>query len=98
MPAVCTMAASDDLAPGPARIAHRSADDKASGRIDVIFRVAVEHSGWHDGTNYQFHNRFAQIRVGNLLVVLRRDYHGVYAHRASISVFDADLVFFVSAK
>src|SRR5690606_18258018 len=35
----------DDLPPGQAAIAVRSADHKSTGRVDVVFRVCRQHTG-----------------------------------------------------
>src|SRR6185437_6165713 len=71
----------DDLASGEATVAHRAADDKPTGRVDVVLRILVEQVCRQNGLNDVLQNVGAQFFVGNSLGVLRGNDHRVNAER-----------------
>jgi len=77
-----TVGVHDDLAAGESGVAHRPADNEASGGIDVIFGVSVEQVGWEIAawiTCFMMSAR--RVFVGDGLGVLRRDDDRVNADR-----------------
>ena len=56
----------DDLAPGQTGVAHRSADNEAPGRVDVVLGVRIQQFGRNDGLNHILQNVGAQLIVANL--------------------------------
>ncbi len=51
------------LRPVKAGVAHRSADDEAAGRIDVVLGVLVEEVGGNDGLDHVLENVGVQLLV-----------------------------------
>src|SRR4029078_13176790 len=76
----------DDLAAGAAGVAVRAADHEAPGRVDQDAGLAVDHLLRHDLVHDLLGHLFAQGLVGGGRAVLRRDDHGVDAHRAALVV------------
>ena len=89
----------DDLAAGEAGVAHRSADDKAAGRVDVILGVLVEPLGGQHGLDDVLENVGVQLFVADALGVLAADDHGVNASGlAVLIVFHGNLALAVGAQ
>ena len=93
--AVCV---DDDLASGQSRIALRTADHKASGRIHQHAGLFIEQSFGQRRTDDIFdHIRF-QLFVRDVLVMLCGNDDGVDVHRLVVRVFDRHLRFSVGTQ
>src|SRR5216683_255207 len=63
MTAVAPVSVNNDLASSQARVAHGSADHKATRRVDVILRFRIQHRGGNNRFNHMLRDSVAKIRV-----------------------------------
>ena len=98
VPAHAAVGVHDDLAAGEAGVAVRSADDEAAGGIDVILGSGIHHvRGDHRIDDVLLHVR-AELFGRDVVVVLRRDHHGVDALGLAVHVLHADLALAVGPQ
>ena len=76
----------DDLAASQSGVAHGAADDEASGRIDVVLGVLVQHFGGKRSLNHELENVAAQFVVADRLGVLGGDDDRIDADRLVVLV------------
>ena len=82
----------NDLSACQAGVALRSADDEASGRIDIDLCLLIQQFCRHSGFDHQVDHIPADLLQLRLRGVLGRDHDGVHAHRPSLLVIlDGDL-------
>ena len=99
VPAHAAVGIDDDLAPGDAAVAHRSADDKAPGGVDeVIWSCWSSSSAGMAGCDDVFHHRLLDLVVRNVIGVLGADQHRIHAHGFAVGVFHGDLGFAVGVE
>src|SRR5262245_52954194 len=95
MTAHAAVGINDDFPSGEPTVALRPADDKASGRVNVIDSVLVEKFRGNDGFDHAVDDGFLQFAVFHVNAVLGRNDDIFYAHRLAITIFDGDLGFAV---
>ncbi len=99
VPAHAAVRIDDDLAPGQAGVAHRAADDEASGRVDEELGLRRHERGRQNRPNDLLHDRFLQGLVLDVFAVLGRDDDRVDGQRPVIgAVADRDLALAVGAQ
>ena len=73
----------NDLPARQAAVAHRTADDKASGGVNVEFGIAVDVFRGDGRLNHCLHNSFPQVLNGDVGSVLGGHHNGRAAHHAA---------------
>ena len=99
MTAHAAVSVDDNLASRQAGIAHRSADDEASGRIDVVLGVLVKKMRGNHRLNDVFQNVCAQFVIADAFRVLCGDDHGIDALHVFLRiVFNRHLRFSIGTQ
>ena len=88
----------DNLAPGEAAVAVRSADHEASGRVDVVLDLALDEVRREDWLDDLVDHEVLNFGVGDFFIVLRGDDDGVDTNRAIFVILDCDLALAVGTK
>ena len=89
----------DDLTAGQAGVAHRTADDESSGRVDIKLGVRVDQMRRQGGPDDLVDNGLTQVMDLNVLVVLRGDDDGVDTFDGAVlGVLHGDLTLAVRTK
>ena len=88
---VAAVGVDDYLAAGQTGVAVWSADDEAAGRVDVVFRLAVQELLRNDGLDDVLDQILLDLLLGHVGVVLRGDQDGIHAHGLIVFVFDGHL-------
>src|SRR5579859_816572 len=100
VPGHAAVGVDDDLPPGQPGVAHRAADLKPAGRVDQqAVAAGLDARVGQDGLDHVVLDvggqQFLEVDVGR---VLRRDHHGVQAHRRVAYVLDGHLGLAVRAQ
>src|SRR5215470_3040044 len=94
MPAHASIGINNDLAAGEAGVAHRTTNDEAAGRIDVILGVLVEQVAWDYGLDDILENLGAQLVIAHQFGVLSGNYDRVNTEGFAVGiVLDSHLGF-----
>src|SRR5687767_7608714 len=88
IPAVCVH---DDLSTRQSRVTLWTTHDKTSRRVYMIFCRFIEQFRWNGRLYNLLLNLLSQLLICHFRRMLGRDYDGVDAEGASVSVFDRDL-------
>ncbi len=88
----------DDLAPGDARVAHRSADDEAPGGVDVDLHPLIAQAFGDDRVDDVLQDARVDIRVLDRVGVLGAHKDGIDAHRLAVGVLNRHLALAVGAQ
>ncbi len=89
----------DDLAPGQAAVTEGAAGDEPPGRVDVELRVAVQPLGRQHRLDDVLHHRLVDLLLGDVVVVLGGQHHGVTARDpAGVVVGKGDLALGVGTQ
>ena len=88
----------NDLAAGQARVALRSADDKASRGVDEKLGFLVEQMRWQNFLDDLLDDKILDFLVLHVMRVLRGDNHVRDAHGLVVFVLNGDLAFGVGSE
>ncbi len=88
----------DDLAPGQAAVAVRTADHEAAGGVHQVAHVALHQLLGQHRLDDQLDHRLADLLLRHVRVVLGGHHHGVDRHRLAVDVLDGDLALGVRAQ
>jgi len=88
----------DDLAPGHAGVAHRSADDEAPGGVDVNLHPLIAQAFGDDGVDDVLYDARVDIRLLDRVGMLGADEDGIDAHRLAVGVLNGNLALAVGAQ
>src|SRR6266568_676908 len=91
VPGIAPVAVDDDLAAGHPRVSPGPAQHEAARRVHVDGRAPVEHLGRNHLLEHEFPQILADPRQVDVLGVLRREHHGIDAHRPAVDVLDRHL-------
>ena len=98
MTAHTTVSIDDDLAAGQSRIPHRSADNKAAGRVDIDLQLVIDHFLRKDRIDHVFNDGCTDLFLGDIFRMLGGDQDRINTLRFPVSVFDRDLALAVRAQ
>ena len=88
----------DDLATGQTGVAHRSADDELTGRVDVELGLGVDETRGDHRLDDLLHDELTEGALLDVAAVLARDDDGVDAARPAVDVLDRHLRLAVGAE
>src|SRR5690606_8133900 len=88
-----TVGIDDDLAPGQAAVAHRSADLETPGGVDVKLGLLADPLGGQYRLDDLFHDAVGKVRRADLRMVLGRQDDSVDRYRLVVFVYERDLAF-----
>ena len=83
---------------GKAAVALRAADNKTSGRVDVIFGFVIKHFCRYNRFYNKFHNIAANLFQSNFRSMLRGNNNRINAYGFAIVIFNGYLGFSVRAQ
>src|SRR5690242_21599613 len=76
----------DDLAPSQPGIAHGTADDEASSRIDVVLGVGIQKMLGNGSLDNLLKHFSTQSAIVDRLAVLSRNHDGIHTNRLMVRV------------
>ncbi|MPM40450.1 hypothetical protein SDC9_87094 [bioreactor metagenome] len=96
MTRIPTISINDDFSPSQTGIAFRSSNDKATSRIDEVFRISIQQGIVDDHMDDMLQNIFFQLFQRDILVMLCAQNDRVHTFRfAVLIVFHGNLRFSV---
>src|SRR6185369_15640510 len=88
----------DDLASGQTAVTHRTANNKAAGRVDEVTGLGIQQMCRNDLFDHFGNNFLLDSLVGHIRSMLGGDNNGIDAARLAINIFNRNLGLGVGAQ